>query len=352
MNTIRRILIFFFFVFFLLISLGGYYCYTAIQYSNTEAQTLEVASGASLRRIAQDLQNQGVIYNARVFEYFVRFLGSRDGKPAALKSGEYEFKPGQDFFSVVDQMLDGKVKQYSFTIPEGYSLKQISSVLVGEKKLMTRAQFDEEISRRELLSHVRASLGVSAITTLEGFVFPDTYSYEKNSTPRQIITAMVDNFIQHLQNDFGPETSSTLKKRQMGILEWVTLASLVEKETGAVAERPLIAGVFISRLHKGMLLQTDPAVIYGIPNFNGNLTSADLKRDTPYNTYTRAGLPPGPICSVGLDALRSALMPAATDYLYFVAKGDGTHYFSKTLDEHNRAVRYYQLKQGTPPAPQ
>jgi UPF0755 protein len=135
----------------------------------------------------------------------------------------------------------------------------------------------------------------------------------------------------------------------LSLHQLISLASVVEKETGQAGERPIIAGVFFNRLKIGMMLQSDPTVIYGIPNFNGNLTRADLLRDTPYNTYTRTGIPPGPICSVGLAAIDAVLNPTPTQALYFVGKGDGTHYFSNTLDEHNRAVQYYQLHQGSPP---
>lgn len=164
-------------------------------------------------------------------------------------------------------------------------------------------------------------------------------------TPELIFKGMVDMFYKKT----GEERVRLLRDKGLSLHAAVTLASVVEKETGQAVERPLIAGVFFNRIKIGMPLQSDPTTIYGIRNFNGNLTRRDLETDTPYNTYTRTGLPAGPICNPGLAAIDAVISPAVTDALYFVAKGDGSHYFSKSLDEHNRAVRYYQLKEGDPP---
>jgi UPF0755 protein len=341
--------ILFFIVSVLLVAAAlGNFVYHSVHILVPEDVNVTISDGSPLRRISVDLAASGVIRDAIVFELYVRFL-QKSGEKVSLKSGEYEFKKGQDFYSVVAQMIAGKVKDYSFTIPEGFNLKQIATVMVKDKKLMTGTEFSDQVSRADLIARLNQEFGVTGMTTLEGFLFPDTYTYTKKSTPKQIMDEMVDTFIKRWKAEFGAAGVAELDKHQISFLQMVTLASLVEKETGDVTERPLIAGVFYLRLEKGMLLQTDPAVIYGIKDFNGNLTSADLKRDTPYNTYTRAGIPPGPICSVGLAALRAVLAPQQTEALYFVAKGNGSHYFSKTLEQHNQAVRYYQLKQGPPP---
>lgn len=348
MRTLRRIFLLIFLVITALGIVVGLRIRTSINYAVDHDVRVEIGSGASVRKISQILADDQIIHDARIFEYYLRFLAMNE-KKSSIRAGEYSFKSGQDFFSVVEQLLSGRVVLYTFTIPEGYNLKQIGEVVVGQKKLMSLAEYERQVKRADLIDRIRVELGVSAITNLEGFLFPDTYAYEKNTKPDEIIAAMVSNFIKRVVEEFGKDGFSAIKKRKMSFLEAVTLASLVEKETGVGSERPLIAGVFVSRLEKGMLLQTDPSVIYGIPNFNGNITSADLKRDTPYNTYTRAGLPPGPIASVGLAALRAAFNPTPTEYLYFVAKGDGSHYFSKSLEEHNQAVRYYQLGIGVAP---
>lgn len=316
----------------------SWYVWGVYQFRNPETTTLLIETGTSVKRIASALQEKGVIADARVFEYALRLTG----RAGAIQAGEYEFGQGLALAEVMEVLLGGEVKFYTFTIPEGYNLQQITKVLVGDKKIMTQGQFEELIRRVDLLE------GVAEAQDLEGFLFPDTYRYDRGTTPEQIVTRMVKNFFERVDE----ERLAKAKAAGFSVYQWVTFASLVEKETGLATERPEIAGVFHNRLNSGMLLQTDPAVIYGIPNFNGNLTTADLARDTPYNTYVRPGLPHGPIASVGLASLDAVLNPAQTSSLYFVAKGDGSHYFSKTLEQHNRAVRYYQLKQGTEPPPE
>jgi UPF0755 protein len=172
---------------------------------------------------------------------------------------------------------------------------------------------------------------------LEGYLFPDTYHLSRGMTPRAVIDVMVKRFFAVM----GP-FSEAIRQSGMSLEQVVTLASIVEKETGAPEERPLIAGVFLKRLKNNMRLESDPTVIYGIDPFDGNLKKEDLRTHTPYNTYLIKGLPPGPISSPGLEAIKAVLFPAQTDFLYFVSKNDGTHHFSKTFSEHRKAVRKYQ----------
>jgi UPF0755 protein len=189
------------------------------------------------------------------------------------------------------------------------------------------------------------SLGIDA-PTLEGHLFPDTYYFPKRAKTEEVIRAMVS----RLQQVFTPEIRAQSAALKMTETQVLTLASIIEKETGRDAERPLISAVFHNRLRKGMLLQSDPTVIYGIPNFNGNLTRANLAKPTPFNTYTHAGLPPSPIANPGARSIVAALNPAPVKYLFFVSKNDGTHQFSATIGEHNRAVDHYQKKIARHPA--
>jgi len=183
------------------------------------------------------------------------------------------------------------------------------------------------------------ALGVEA-DSLEGYLFPDTYHFPKGLPLDEIMGTMVNRF----QEIFSTEWQERSRQMGMSIHQVVTLASIIEKETGAAFERPLIASVFHNRLAKRMRLSSDPTVIYGIKDFDGNLTRKHLKTANPYNTYLNKGLPPGPIANPGVAALEAALYPAETDYLYFVSKKDGTHQFSTSFKEHNRAVRKYQLR--------
>jgi UPF0755 protein len=312
-----------------LFSLLGYKVYLATQYTNQEIAEIKIKKGASVKWIAQKLQDHNVIQDKYVFEYYLKY----QGKESLLKAGEYVFPSQLSLDVLIDMMVKGKIKRYKITIPEGYNISQTCS-LFAKKKLI-----DFEVCLT-LAKEVFLLEKNKDIKTLEGYLFPSTYYYEKDATPKE--------FFQQMTTLFYDKVSVTIKKaaqeRGFTIHELVTLASIIEKETGAQEERPLIAGVFLNRLEKGMLLQSDPTVIYGVKNFDGNLRRRDLVKDSPYNTYTRKGLPVGPICSPGLASIEAVLKPTKTEFIYFVAKGDGSHYFSKTLKEHNRAVRKYQLK--------
>lgn len=328
--------IFFIFIFLILTGLITWFKYQSIvHYTSPQSVVLTLEKGISLKQISFILEKEKVIASRRLFEWMVRF----SNKGNQLKAGEYEFVAGLSAQEVMNQLVDGKVLLHTFTIPEGYNLTDIGNLLIA-KNLTTADEWRTILGDKEWIH----SLGVPA-DSLEGYLFPDTYSYERGATLRELVKMMTDLFFKKIDSTVINEA----KEKGFSLGSWVTLASIIEKETGLARERPQIAAVFLNRLKINMLLQTDPTVIYGIKNFNGNLTRADLERDTPYNTYTRAGLPPGPICSPGFESLKSVLNPAETEALYFVAKGDGSHYFSKTLDQHNQAVNYYQRHIGEMP---
>ena len=335
MGFIRALFYLFLIVFTAIVSVAGYYAYTALKHKNPDTVLVKIPKGSSVRDIAARLKEENVIKDPYVFEAYLR-VSEESGK---LKAGEYEFEAGLGFDEIVVKMIEGRVKIYQFTVPEGYSIPGVCKILV-EKKLMDEKTCHDKSRSVALLKDLAGA------ATLEGYLFPETYTYDSESTPAGVFKAMVDMFYAKA----GAERVKKAKDKGMTLHELVTLASVIEKETGQASERPLIAGVFLNRLKIGMPLQSDPTTIYGLPHFNGNLTRRDLETDTPYNTYTRKGLPGGPICNPGLAALDAVLTPSPTKALYFVAKGDGSHYFSTTLGEHNQAVRYYQLKQG--PAPQ
>jgi UPF0755 protein len=256
------------------------------------------------------------------------------GDARRIKAGSYDFGGPATPARVLDRLVAGDVRRQRLTIPEGFSLREIA-VRIEE----------EGIGKAETFLHLAhdlefiASLGIAS-PSLEGYLYPDTYLFDSGTPEDRLIRTMVRQF----ENRLAPDLVEGAAKLGLDPNQLVTLASIIQKEAGTRDEMPLIAAVFHNRLRRNMPLQADPTVIYGIANFNGNITRKDLLTTTPYNTYRIPGLPPGPIASPGEDALRAAAFPAKADYLFFVARGDGTHAFSKTLREHNSAVRQYQLK--------
>ena len=295
----------------------------------SELQVL-IPPKTSLAGIARILAENGVIPPGRGFYVLARVsrLSQR------LQAGEYRFSPGQTPYHILRALAAGATVRWSVTIPEGSNIYQLADILSqggwGERELFLELARDPEIIAR---------YGVRA-ASLEGYLFPDTYQLVRGQNPREIIALMLERGRQ-VRQELGD-----LRDNPLGLTphEVLTLASIVEKETAAPEERPLIAQVFLNRLRQGMRLQTDPTVIYGLADFNGNLTRKDLQTLTPYNTYLINGLPPGPIANPGRAAIVAVLHPAPSSYLYFVSKNDGTHYFSNDLAEHNRAVFTYQKR--------
>lgn len=292
-----------------------------------ENQLVIVREGLSLKEVAGELERKKVITSKTLFEFWAQLLGySRK-----IKAGEYELGSHMPPKRILEKLAKGEVITYPVTVPEGFTAKQIAELL-DEEGLINKEKFLSLIKDPALLEQHRISA-----PSLEGYLYPETYHFARGISARSSIDAMVGRFWQVV---------SPLKERidrvDMNLQEVVTLASIVEKETGLAEERPTIASVFLNRLKKGMRLESDPTVIYGIKDFNGNLTRTDLNMATPYNTYVIRGLPPGPIANPGLEAIKAVLYPAKTDFLYFVSKNDGSHHFSKTLSEHNKAVQVYQ----------
>jgi len=290
----------------------------------------QVQPGASLGQVARSLESRGLIRSALAFKWLARYR-ELDG---ALQVGEYELSAAQAPRDILMQIVEGRVVVYEVVIPEGLTVVQIASRLeaagLADAAAFRLFAFDPASA---------ASLGVEG-STLEGYLFPETYRLPHGLGVREIAKVLVDQFLRVWR-----EIEPRAKSQQLSMREVVTLASIVEKETAAPEERPLIASVFRNRLKRGMRLETDPTVIYGIPDFDGNLRRQDLENtDNPYNTYQISGLPPGPIASPGADSLRAVVDPAESDYLFFVSRNDGTHVFSKTYSEHVREVDRYQRK--------
>jgi UPF0755 protein len=289
-----------------------------------------VHSGENFNQMSRRLFDQRIIRQPLKFSWYARLKGL-DKK---IKAGEYVLSASLTPKQILSAMIRGKVALYKVTIPEGYNLYQIA-VLLSQNKIMTEKVF---IQKATDVSFVTKK-GIEA-QTFEGYLFPETYHFPKDVSPDKIIATMVRRF----HEVYLPEWKQRAEELNMTVHQIVTLASIIEKETGAAFERPLISSVFHNRLKRGMRLASDPTVIYGIKDFNGNLTRRDLKKKTPYNTYRIRGLPPGPIANPGKASIKAALYPAKTDYLYFVSKKDSTHQFSTNLKDHNRAVRKYQLR--------
>lgn len=293
-------------------------------------QRVRVAAGTALPQIAAQLEQAGVVSNAG---RFIR-LASRRDVAQKLKAGEYEFTVAATPAEILDRLVAGDVIKIRITIPEGFTLREIAGRVaaagIGNAEQLLALAMDPVFA-----SKLKVPAG-----TLEGYLFPETYTINTTTSTDELLQTMVAQFDRQLSTELlDAARSHGLDRHAL-----VTLASIIQKEAGNNEEVPLISAVFHNRLRLGMRLQADPTVIYGISNFNGNLTRRDLQTPTPYNTYTRGGLPPGPIASPGLAALRAAAYPETSDALYFVSRGDGTHVFSTTLTAHNRAVQRYQLK--------
>jgi UPF0755 protein len=290
-----------------------------------------IKKGTHLKKVSEILEQEGIIKN----RHFFVLLATTLGKKAKVKAGEYEFHAQMLPLGVLDALVKGQVKRHLVTIPEGYTLSQIAQLLEG-LNLMKKEEFLKKASSPAFIN----ALGLSQVAgpTLEGYLFPNTYHLVREMDPEEIIQMMVHQF----KKVFIPDFANRASGLEISEREVVILASIIEKETSLSEEKPLVSAVFHNRLKKKIPLQSDPTVIYGIKNFNGNLTKEDLTRPTPYNTYRIAGLPPTPICNPGIDSLLAALHPAPVPYLYFVSKNDGSHYFSSDIEEHNRAVWKYQ----------
>ncbi|WP_456374583.1 endolytic transglycosylase MltG [Thiolapillus sp.] len=295
-----------------------------------QGMTLSIPQGMSLRALGQKLQQEGMLQDERL----LRLYGRLHPEATRIKAGEYHLAAGLTPVALLDLLVAGKTVSHSITLVEGWSFAQMMQAIEGHAQLRHELQGLTDAQIMSRLGHPEEHP--------EGRFFPDTYLFPKGFSDldllRRAYAAMED------------QLAAAWKERDEGLplktpYEMLILASIVEKETGLAGERDRIAGVFIRRLNKGMKLQTDPTVIYGMgASYNGNIRRRDLRKATPYNTYVIPGLPPTPICMPGREALLSVAHPADEKALYFVAKGDGSHQFSATLKQHNAAVRKYQLK--------
>jgi len=290
-----------------------------------------IKKGSHLKRVSEVLQQEGIIKNRLFFVLLAAILGQK----TKIKAGEYEFHTQMLPLEVLDALVKGQVKRHLVTIPEGYTLSQIAQLL-EDLNLVEKKGFLQKAASPAFIN----ALGLSELAgpTLEGYLFPDTYHVFREMDPEEVIQMMVHQF----KKVFGPDLVHRAYELGISEREAVILASIIEKETSLSEEKPLISAVFHNRLKRNIPLQSDPTVIYGIKNFDGNLTKENLLKQTPYNTYLVVGLPPTPICNPGKESLLAAVQPAPVPYLYFVSKNDGSHYFSSEIEEHNRAVWKYQ----------
>jgi UPF0755 protein len=255
------------------------------------------------------------------------------GSAAKIKAGVYRLNDGMRVGEILRKLVAGEVDVTKFAVPEGYSIYQIGELLEA-REILNKDNFIRCCFNRELLRELKIDG-----TSVEGFIYPCTYNISPRMKGEDLVRMMVSQF----HKVYDQKLSAGEMQRGMKLKEILTLASIIEKEAVIASERPLISSVFHNRLKKGMRLQSDPTAVYGIRAFSGKVTKNDILRSTPYNTYLIAGLPPGPIGNPSNASVEAVLNPAPTDYLYFVARKDGTHQFSKTLAEHNRAVRRYLL---------
>ena len=318
-------------VFAAIIMLGRYQQFTDTELNIPGEEMLySVAPGSSLNRLAYDLHAQNIIEHPRMFI----LLGRQMDAARRLQAGEYILQQGLTPRSLLEQLVEGKVNQYELTLIEGHTFREMLQRIQADPVLVHTLSDETD-------AEIMALLGQPGLHP-EGRFLPDTYYFTRGMTDLDFLErafqAMSDQLLIEWE---AREEGLPLKSPEEALI----LASIVEKETGVAEERPIIAGVFVRRLQKGMRLQTDPTVIYGMgESFDGNIRKRDLLKDTPYNTYTRDGLPPTPIAMPGTDAIHAVLHPAKGKSLYFVAMGEGKHYFSSTLKQHNLAVDKFQKK--------
>lgn len=330
---IRIISILFGFLVFAVIAAGFYVNSIWSQSTIALNENFVVPKGKGLNWVAHELEKKDVIPNAHVFKLYQRLKYSE----ATVKAGEFDLSESVSQEKLIEKLNKGDVIAYQITLIDGWSFKQFKKHLSKEPKLVSKIA---EMSDKQIMSAIG-----SKAQHPEGLFSPETYFYQKGDSDLDILQRSYENQQSILSAAWenNPNKSSTQKYIDTPYKALI-LASIVEKETGKESERETISGVFYNRLKVGMKLQTDPTVIYGMGDrYKGNIRRKDLTTDTVYNTYTRYGLPPTPIAMPGQASILAALNPKKTEAIFFVGKGDGSHYFSKTLKEHNRAVRKYQL---------
>ncbi len=299
---------------------------------NAEAVVFEVKRGDTIDAVSKRLEREGVIDKAAAFTFYAKLKG----KASSLKAGRYQIEAGEEYESILDKLSTGRSHQINITIPEGYTVFDIAALL-ERKGLVSGREFLAACRDDELLRKYSIPAGLS----LEGYLYPETYAIPLGASSGQIVRMFT--------SQFDRVCASFAKKKFGGrsFHEIVTMASIVERESRIASERPLIAGVYYNRLKQNMRLQADPTLIYSLQLdgiYDGDIRREHFSYDSPYNTYRYSGLPPGPIGNPGISAIRAAMKPKKSDFIFFVARPDGTHKFSKTYDEHRKAVDEYQRK--------
>lgn len=292
----------------------------------------EIKKGSPASLIAQQLKKENFIKNKWPFLLAYRLFFSKEN----LIAGEYEFNPPISVKDVLKKIIKGEIKLHPLTIPEGLNIWETADLL-SKKYSMDKKKVLHHCQNTQLISTLDAEA-----QNLEGYLFPETYHIPKNTSEKKIIENMVSQF----KKTFNPQWKERTQEMERDIREVVILASLIEEETSVPEEKSLVSSVFHNRLNLGMKLDCDPTIIYALKKkgeYQGRLRNKDLKLDSPYNTYLYGGLPPSPISNPGRESLKAALFPSQTDYLYFVSKNDGTHKFSSTFKEHQKAVIKYQI---------
>jgi UPF0755 protein len=293
-----------------------------------QATIISIPSGASFDRTARLLEENRIVSSA----WKLKLLARVQGSATRVKAGRYLFAEEAVPARILQRLVSGDILQEKLTIPEGWTAAEIAR-RIGETSPDKEAAVLRLVRDPAFIRKLDMD-----VPSLEGYLFPATYTFPEDFPVERLLERMVQEFHARLTD----EMKKAAAEQGLDLHQWVTLASIIQKESGNNAEMPLVSAVFHNRLKKGMPLQADSTVIYGIDGFNGNLTRNDLETPTPYNTYQISGLPPGPIANPGLEALQAAVQPAPVDYLYFVSRNDGTHIFSRTLREHNAAVFRYQ----------
>lgn len=294
---------------------------------------IEVKEGSTIHSVSVELFKRGLItHDPKLFQWGWRLTMAK----ATLKAGDYRFEGTLTAAKIAHILASGQTVTISFTIPEGWNMYQIAERLENVFPKVSKAKWLETMREAKFRDQLPGQP-----SSVEGFLFPDTYTFNPRSSASDVVNAMIQTF----QKNFSAEIKSRGESLKLSPLQIVTLASIIEKETGKSEERPHISSVFHNRMRIGMRLQTDPTVIYGMwERYDGNIRKDDLKTPTPYNTYVIPGLPPGPIASPGLAALKAAVEPIESDDLYFVSRGDGSHIFSTNLRDHQKGVYQYQIQ--------
>lgn len=335
MKKVLALLISFFVLVVSSMFLYGYYFITTAVSDSSEELVFEVKPGA-FYQTANKLEAQKLISNSQLFTLYARLRGDVTN----IKVGEFLLSKNNSPQEILNKLISSDYVKYQVTIPEGYNIFEVAKI-VENQGLVNSKEFLNVARNKDLATK---TIGVD-VPSFEGFLFPETYSFSKTESAEQMVLAMYAQFKKNYEKVLAENNDLNMSK-----LKHIVLASMIEKETGAAFERPVISSVFHNRLKKRMRLQSDPTILYGIMMEDGvwlkNIRRKDIRRSTDYNTYTIASLPPAPIANPGIESIRAALNPDDTPYFYFVSQNDGTHVFTKTYKEHTNAVRKYQLNQG------